>query len=348
MDPEEISQFTNLKKHWKVLIPITVFSILYFVFHRFGGSIRLSDLYLRGDERVSLNVALNLITYSATNGPYDVSDFPYQTGMGGFWVHPPLYYIIIAPIASHPMLCRLLSLSFVYINIILVYFLTNKHFGHGGYISASILAFIPSMIVRGDIITMDMLLLTFILLTLYFHANNQYRAVLICCALGINIKYPFGLVLFPLATRNKRVLLGASIVMIIALLPFGLWSFVQAKDFLMLKAWIYQSAPWYTDYRTPGRHWILLAAIVGFGMIRRYIVIRRDLPFLMLIFGNIIQFYIISLRYFYYLLPSYAVLSILAGSYMYLEGRYVIGKLYQRYPWLQEASSVIIEKFNNR
>lgn len=89
---------------------------------------RLIDPYLRGDERVSLNVALNLPAYSATNGPYNVTGFPYQSGIGGFWVHPPFYYLLISPIASRPFLCRVFSLSLAYLNLILVYLLTEKHF----------------------------------------------------------------------------------------------------------------------------------------------------------------------------------------------------------------------------
>ena len=198
--------------------------------------------------------------------------------------------MLISPIASNIAATQVLSLILAYLSLILVSLLTEAHFGRGGFRSATLLAFVPSMVIRGDVITMNMLLLTLSVLALLFMEQRRQWAVFITCALGINAKYPFGIVLLPLATIGKSVLLGSIIVMALALLPFGKWSYIRTGDFLMLQAWLKSSPAWYTYYRTPWRRFILLLLITCVDLLRKRRNVRMELPFLLLVAGNLIQF----------------------------------------------------------
>jgi len=161
-----------LMKNWKVLIPLLVLYLHRSLFY--PG--RLTDPYLRGDERANLNVALNILTYSATQGPYS-TELPFPMGPNGFWSSPPLYYVLISPIAYSPFLCRMFSLMLSYFSLVLVYTIAERRISGSGFIAATILALVPSLIIRGDIITEEMLTLLLVLLTLlsYEHKNIVTR-----------------------------------------------------------------------------------------------------------------------------------------------------------------------------
>ena len=81
-----------------------------------------------------------------------------------------------------------------------------------------------------------------------------------------------------------------------------------------------------TYYPTPGRHLVFLLLILITGILRRRLSIKKELPFLLIVAGNLLQFYSTAARTFYYLLPSYAILSIVAGNYIYLEAKNILTK----------------------
>jgi len=183
------------------------------------------------DEIALLEASNNLLEYS----PKTV-----HTGFMQMFHHPPLFPILISPLAGAPILCRimtlLLSICSVFVLTGLIATLNPKDLSKS-FITSSVFASTLSFVLVATSIRPDGLMLLLIILTIYFYIKDKKELALLFSMLGVNTKYVSVFALGLILMMNRKDFIRFALADLASLIPFGIWSYLRVGDFLMLKHW---------------------------------------------------------------------------------------------------------------
>ena len=257
-------------------------------------------LPLDGDEIANLEVSRNILT-----GYHSVTVYSEWK----FWHHPPLYYAILHPLSYDPFYARMLSVLLTCLTLIVVYRLGNG-------LAQLFYTFIPTAIIFGVVIRPDIPMLLAMMLTLLLFRNHPNWALAVS-TIGINIKYQFAAVLVPIFLMDRKAFVKFSIADALALIPFGLVSYLNTGDFLLFSHWSQDlGVPTFTDAFPTDLMVLYLTVVCAVATLKD----RKLGIYLALIIANLLMVTLVSPAKFafkvtYYYLPCFAAGTIALDSY---------------------------------